>query len=67
MDDFDELVPEWLKFAKGVADSEGLPRNISREFLLQNKILHGSNKNLVEKPLETFAEITEMKDDKKFQ
>ena len=39
MEDSKELLPQYLRFVRGVIDSEDLPLNVSREILQQNRVL----------------------------
>jgi molecular chaperone HtpG len=59
MDDCKKLLPEYLRFAKGVVDSSDLPLNVSREILQENKEVERIRKNLVNRIL---SELKTMKD-----
>jgi molecular chaperone HtpG len=61
-DKFEELMPRWLKFVRGVVDSNDLPLNVSREILQKSKVLSIINKRLVKKSLDMIREIAEDED-----
>jgi molecular chaperone HtpG len=56
-DDNKELLPTWLRFVRGVIDSEDLPLNVSREILQQNKIMANIRNASIKKILGEFARI----------
>ena len=63
MDDCKELMPEYLRFIKGVVDAPDLNLNVSREILQQDALVRNIKKNLVKKVLELIKGL----DDEKFE
>merc|ERR1711937_798590 len=61
-DKFDELLPKYLNFVKGVVDSDDLPLNVSREQLQQSKIMKVISKKLVRKVLELMKKLAKEED-----
>lgn len=58
-DDCKALLPDYLRFVKGVVDSSDLPLNVSRELLQDDAIIKRIRKSLVSKTLGTLAEMKE--------
>jgi heat shock protein beta len=58
---FEELIPRYLNFIKGIVDSDDLPLNVSRESLQQLKMLKVMGRKLVRKALELITKLSELK------
>lgn len=61
-DDDRELLPSYLRFVRGIIDSEDLPLNVSREILQQNRILDNIKSASVKKLLSEFKKMGEAAD-----
>ena len=62
-DDDKELLPTYLRFVRGIIDSEDLPLNVSREILQQNRILTNIKSSSVKKLLGEFKKLSQKTDD----
>ncbi len=58
-EDDKELLPVYLRFVRGIIDSEDLPLNVSREILQQNRILTNIQSSSVKKLLGEFKKLAE--------
>jgi molecular chaperone HtpG len=57
MDDSSELIPDYLRFVKGVVDAADLSLNISREILQQDRHIQMIRRRLVKKVLSTVKDL----------
>ena len=57
MDDAEHLMPRYLRFVRGVIDSNDLPLNISREILQNSKVVDGIRAGSVKKVLGLLEDI----------
>ncbi|KAK9165154.1 hypothetical protein Scep_000345 [Stephania cephalantha] len=58
-DEFDELLPKYLNFLRGLVDSDTLPLNVSREMLQQHSSLKTIKKKLIRKALDMIRRIAD--------
>jgi len=57
MEDCEELLPAWLRFVRGVVDSDDLPLNVSRELLQDSAAVRSIKKQVTKKTLELLESI----------
>ncbi|WP_294494112.1 molecular chaperone HtpG [uncultured Ruminobacter sp.] len=67
MDDADQFMPGYLRFVKGVLDSNDLPLNVSREILQSNKISAQLKKACTKKALQMIAKLAKDDDKTKYE
>lgn len=63
MDDAEKLLPNYLRFVRGVVDSNNLPLNVSREILQESKDIESIRAGIVKKVLGLIEELSKNEDD----
>lgn len=66
MDEADKLMPHYLRFVKGIVDSDDLPLNVSREILQHDKKIDSIRSANVKRILDSLAKLAK-KDEEKYQ
>jgi len=66
MDDAEHLMPTYLRFVRGVIDSDDLPLNVSREILQSNKVVDTIRKASVKRVLDKLAQMAKAEDPEDF-
>jgi molecular chaperone HtpG len=57
MDNCEELLPQWLRFVRGVIDSDDLPLNVSRETLQDSQVVQAIRKHVVKKAIDLLEKV----------
>jgi molecular chaperone HtpG len=65
MDDAEMFMPRYLRFVRGVVDSDDLTLNVSREFLQENRVVAAMRKTAIKRVLDMLEELAE--DTEKYQ
>ena len=63
MDDVEKLLPNYLRFVRGVIDSNNLPLNVSREILQESKDIDAIRAGVVKKVLGLIEDISKNEDE----
>jgi molecular chaperone HtpG len=64
MDDTGQLLPNYLRFVRGVIDSADLPLNVSREILQSSRVVDSIRSSAVKKVLKLLKDLAEKEPDK---
>ena len=64
MDDAEQLLPAWLRFVRGIVDSDDLPLNVSREILQYNKVIDSIRSGCTKKVLGLLKDLAEKEQEK---
>ena len=63
MDNCADLLPPWLRFVRGVVDSDDLPLNVSRELLQDSSIVRTIKKQVIRRVLDMLAKLANERND----
>ena len=61
MDRCEEMLPQWLRFVRGVVDSDDLPLNVSRELLQDSAVVQAIRKHVTKKTLDMLEKLAKDK------
>ena len=64
MDDAEHIMPNYLRFVRGLVDSDDLPLNVSREILQQNRVIDNIRSASIKKVLGLLEDIAKNDPDK---
>ena len=63
MDECEELLPEYLRFVRGIVDSDDLPLNVSREILQEQEVVNKLRKQLTKRVLDHLSKLGKSEDE----